>query len=56
MSGGSYRWSEQRLKLLQQWESLLQVGKQGWSPMLYTLSRKCYKILGVVNGLDASLH
>lgn len=43
------------MNLLQQWESLLQAGREGWSPMLHTLTQKHNNILLVVSGLDLSL-
>lgn len=54
-SDGSCKWSRQRVNLLQQGESFLQIGKEGWSLMLHTLTKKLCNILLVVSGLDSSL-
>lgn len=43
------------MNLLQQGESLLQVVKEVWSPVLHTLTKKHHNILLVVRGLDSSL-
>lgn len=34
---------------------LLQVGKEAWSPMLHTLTKKLCSVLLVISGLDSSL-
>lgn len=52
-SDGSCKWSKQGVNLLLQRESLLQVGKEDWSSMLHTLTKK--NILLFISGLDSSL-